>query len=229
MTEKKKAPTGRKWTVDTHPKREQIIKAIVSGRRSLRNIGKQYGISIACISGFLKEHLLPQAAAAKIKRDLSDGNKVLDEIDYVMDKMRKLYQACNEYLTDPTNKERYELGPRGDQIDVVYIDASGDMPVRRKETLQAIFDRLAKKKITMLETKSRYADPRKLIIDTAAVLTKQLETIAKIHGLIKEGVNINITQIKQWPEIKTIIIDATKDAPDIKKKIIHGLAQIVGS
>ena len=80
MTEKKKAPQGRKWTVDAHPKKAQIVKALIAGKRSFRNIGEQYGISTTCIHDYLKEKLFPEAAEAIQKRN-RDGDYILDQIE----------------------------------------------------------------------------------------------------------------------------------------------------
>ncbi len=57
---------GRKWEVEQHPQRKQIVKAIVRGD-SLRNIKKRFGISIASLSRYLNEKLIEQFKRAKEK------------------------------------------------------------------------------------------------------------------------------------------------------------------
>lgn len=176
---------------------------------------------------------------AQVQRNLSDGKLVLEEIDYIMSRMKKLYDACDEYLTDPKAPDKYTLIPYAHELDILYTieetmkDARGGSytkTVKIRDNLKNILDRVMDQVGgDFVEVKYKHADPRRLIIDTAAVLTKQLETIARIHGLIKEGVTINITQIQQWAEIKMIIFDATKNSPEIRQRIVNGLAQIAGA
>jgi hypothetical protein len=188
--------TGRKYTVDTHPDRDKIIKAIIRGETSLRNIGKQYGVSIACLAGYLKDKLAAQSAKVLAKEEDKNGANLLQRIETIMVRMQKLYDACDDYLQDPENGERYYLGPRAHEMNVVYETRSGKKTMRKKATLSRLLEQLAKKKMDPVEVYTKYADPRKLIIDTASVLSKQLELIGKItQQLPQADTTVNVLVI----------------------------------
>jgi hypothetical protein len=193
---------GRRYTVDTHPDRDKIIKAIIRGDQSLRNIGKQYGVSIACIAGYLKDKLAVQSAKVLAREGDKNGKSLLGRVETIMTRMQKLYDACDDYLQDPQNGEKYYLGPRAHELQVVYEEPAGKKTRRRKASLDYLLKtKIAKNKLP-LEVSSKYADPRKLIIDTAAVLSKQLELIGKItQQLPQEGnTTVNVLVINPKSE-----------------------------
>lgn len=68
------------------------------------------------------------------------------------------------------------------------------------------------------EINYKIADPRKLILDTANTLNKQLELIARLQGELQD-VTVNITQTSEWKEIQTTILQVTKDYPEVREKI----------
>lgn len=44
----------------------------------------------------------------------------------------------------------------------------------------------------IIKVESKISDPRKLILDTAQTLSKQLELLSKIAGVVKEVANIDV-------------------------------------
>jgi hypothetical protein len=216
------------WAVEEHPKKTQIIKSLISGV-SQRTVGDRYDISKTAIQRYLTKHLAEVAAKAVTERTLTDGNSVLTEIEKIIHRMRMMLDACHEYLQDPDNKEKYFLGPRENEIDVVYREF--DEEGKPSETKRATLEELRKEIATgrqVLSVHYKYADPRRLILDTADTLTRQLELIGKIQGLVQD-VTINISRIECWPEIKIAIFDETKDAPEIREKIVARFAKIAGA
>lgn len=181
---------GRKLRVDTHPKRSAIIKAIIKGE-PYRRIARTYGLSENAVGRYLREKLATKMAKAKEVQNDLDGSMVLAEIEKIMVRMRMLYDACHEYLLDPDDKTRYELGPRAWEIVVTYLD--GDIKTPKKRNLQLLLDDMNKngdepeRRKLWLEVKYKHADPRKLIIETAATMTKHLELMARICGELKDS------------------------------------------
>jgi DNA repair exonuclease SbcCD ATPase subunit len=76
------------------------------------------------------------------------------------------------------------------------------------------------------EARSGEEKDNHLAIKAIAEIRKGLEFLAKIQGMIQE-VNINVTQIEQWTTIKQIILDTTKDYPEVREKIVDGLAKTI--
>ncbi|MDR1306027.1 MAG: hypothetical protein LBK74_00445 [Treponema sp.] len=185
-----KVPQGRKYTVDTHPDRERIIAEIINGDRSFRNIAERYGIPVTCISTYLNKKLIAQAASVLADDGGEKGTALLTRIESVVKRMQRLYDACDEYLRDPSRPDRYDLGPRAWEIEVSYRFPDPKNPKKLtagRDTLNNLLMRLEERKIHPTGIRFRHADPRKLIIDTAGTLTKQLELIAKIKGQIFGG------------------------------------------
>jgi hypothetical protein len=191
---------GPKWGIDEHPKKEQIVRALVAGKDSLRNIAKHYGLSAAALSRYLSGRLAPQAARVLEAKEMLDGFALIDQIRTVSARMQKLYDACDEYLTDPANPARYELGPRAWEIDVIYkaVEQSkpqgdelfDDLPeateVRKKESLDVLLKKIERAGYEPVAVQQRQEDPRRLIIKTAEVLSKQLELVGRILGEVRE-------------------------------------------
>jgi hypothetical protein len=152
--------------------------------------------------GYLKDKLAASAAKVLAKEGDKNGKGLLDRVEAIMTRMQKLYDACDEYLQDPENGEKYYLGPRAHELRVVYEEPSGKKTVRKKATLDHLIKTLKAKGKTPLEVSSRYADPRKLIIDTASVLSKQLELIGKITQQLPQegGSTVNIMVINKKSE-----------------------------
>jgi hypothetical protein len=178
---------GRMLRVETHPEKDQIIKSLIKGQ-SYRSIAKKFSISNAAILRYMNSKLAAKIARSKRAAEEFTSSRAMDEIRTVMERMTMLYDACHEYLKDPNDPRRYELGPRAWEIEVTYLD--GDKKTPRKDNLQLLLDRVEKKgkeRKTWLEIKYKHADPRKLIIDTASTLTRQLELIARICGELKDS------------------------------------------
>ena len=66
---------GRKWEVEKHPKKQQIIKAITRGD-SFRTIGGRFGISKSAIYRYLNEKLVKQYERAREKGLETDGENL---------------------------------------------------------------------------------------------------------------------------------------------------------
>ena len=132
--------------------------------------------------------------------------------------------VMNTFQT-PENPERYDLAPRAGEIEVVYniTDTVTGQIQRRKDTLQCLLDRLAGAEENPVKVSMKQADPRLLLLDTASIMTKQLELIAKIEHAIPDT-RINLTVNGHWQILEQIIYDATEDAPEVRKRIVEALS-----
>ena len=102
----------------------------------------------------------------------------------------------------------------------MYMDDSENRGVMKRDKLDVILANKGKGRAVSVHY--RHADPRKLILDTAKVLTIQLELLARISGEIKD-VTINIINTPVWIQLQQIILDATKDRPEVRKQIADAL------
>ena len=187
----------RKCEIDNHPKKSQIIKALIN-RVPYREITKRYGVTKAAQSRYLNQKLLGRAARTEKAKELTDGENIMKEIVRIMERCEKMYDACDRYLKDPDNPEQYYLGPRAEDIEVVYVDEieTGEKTkiIREKKLLSEML----KEAYTGTEVKSirsKHADPRELLLKTANTINNQLELLARIKGQIIDQMNINAERV----------------------------------
>jgi methyl-accepting chemotaxis protein len=212
-------------TVEKHPKRLEIEKAIIDGV-SYRKIAARYKITQPSVYRYIQAHLVPKLVGAIKKQEEQEGQDLLARIEKIIKRLQKLYDACDEYLKDPENPDRYELGPRSWEIDVIYrtVEPDTDKMIVRKESLQSLLEKIDREGYQPWEVKFKQADPRKLLIDNANSLNRQLETIARLHGHIKDTVQ-QVTVNNYWGDIQAVIIGATEGYPEVREKIINGIEQ----
>ena len=169
---------------------------------------------------FLKARLGPQIARVRAEEQVRDGETAVKQINKVMVRVQKMYDACHEYLQDPEDPDKYYLGPRGDEIDIAILEYDkDDKPIRKKRSLQTIIDEInGSDGRTVTEWHYKHADPRRLLLETAKVLNTQLELLARISGELK-NINVSIIGTPVWIQIQQIILDATKEHPEIRRKL----------
>ena len=220
---------GRRVTVESHPQRDAIVKAVISGRKSYQDIAERYAIPKSTLCFYVKERLMPAAAKVKAVEQKKEGDAFLNRIETAMVRVQKLYDACDEWLTDPKNPDKYSLDERADEVVVIYNEAvasmNGDVKmVRKSDLLQELLDRIETHSTkTVIKLDSKRTDPRKLILDNALVLNKQLELLAKIQGLVKDNLNVTVNAENIYTNIVQVIASATKDYPEIRERIIGEL------
>ena len=217
----------RRPEVDQHPAKQQIIRALVRGD-TYRAITEHYGISRAALTRYLNTHLVQRAAKARAQMELDDGANVLEILKVTMARMQKLYDACDEYLTDPWNPERYDLGPRAGDVTVIYRGPGDDAAVGlRKARLSELLTLLEDEGLRVIHTEWRHADPRELVIKTANAIGRKLELAAKLLGVLVPGeekaVRVTINQV--WIDMRAIIMKATEGYPEVRERIAQGLLE----
>lgn len=224
----KKKP-GPKPKVDTHPKKTQIVNALVRGE-GIRMISDRFGISQTSLKRYLKDHLIPRAANEQAKRSLRDGDFILDELDEIMTEIKNYIKSSADYLRDPEDPEKFFIGPRAEDIEVVYYKkppkgAEMWKTVKTKSTIQKLLYKIEGEDYNITDWKFLNADPRKLYLEGYNTLIKYLSLLAKIKGEIKD-VKININMIEEWPLIVAMLLKSTAGFPQVKEKIVAGLHSI---
>lgn len=217
---------GRNWAIEEHPQRETIIQDIIKGDKSLRSISKQYDINIASVCRYLSEKLTDKAAKVLAARDEKHGTDFIAEALQQDERVQKLLDACDRYLTDPADPSRYELGPRAWEIDIVYrtVEPDTDKMITRKESLQALLDKIDNAGYQPWEVRMKQADPRKLLLEASNNLRSTLELRAKLAGkLIENQTTVNVNLNQYWVKFKQIIFDATEKHPEVRARIIQGM------
>ncbi|MDB5057251.1 MAG: hypothetical protein JWO59_723 [Chloroflexi bacterium] len=136
-------------------------------------------------------HDLPFVAevAYQERKPAQHGINVMAELERCFGRVNKLFDACDVWLTDPRDASRYDIGPRAGDVDVVYeiTDNALGVVIERKHArlswLQAALEKQAKEqgtRLRILQGETKYADPRKLVLEAAAQLRGQLELLVDL-------------------------------------------------
>lgn len=116
---------SRRYTVDTHPKREQIIRDLAKGELPFRDIAKKYNLTKSALHRYMKDALIPRAAEIKAQ-ETKTGEDLLKELEAIKAKAYKMLDACDVYLEDPENPGKYYLGPQATEVKVTYKEPLED-------------------------------------------------------------------------------------------------------
>jgi Mg2+ and Co2+ transporter CorA len=109
----------------------------------------------------------------------------------------------------------------------VLTDGDGkETRIRKKATLQELLERAIRDDEEIIKVESKTADPRKLILDTAQTLNKQLETLAKIAGVVQEVTNVDVNVSVNTVLASTIVqvIQREVEDPEVVKRIVEGIS-----
>lgn len=181
----------RKSTIDKHPRKEEIIKDLVEGK-PYREIAAKYGVSTTALTRYRNNHIPKQVAKAEKKQERQEKKDIAwvqAQISKFLERNWMLSDACDEWLRDPRNPDKYYLGPRAFEVEVVYevTEWVGDQEKTRREvdTLQNLLDK-KKTGVVPLEVRSKHADPRELLHKLSTASVKQLELMVKINEQILE-------------------------------------------
>lgn len=214
----------RVHTIDRHPKRAQIIRALIRGV-TYKTVAAKYGVSIASLQRYMSDQLLPRAAQQALVTSEVTGRTVLKQTQDVMERLHKMYDACDAWLRDPGDPAKYAIGPRAEEVGIVYRGKDGALHRTHLSTL--LEEVRGKGGPRAVSIQMSMADPRRLILDTADTIGRQLDRIGRILGLIKD-IHIHITQIDEWPAIQALVINLAGQDPKRREQIGRALDKIIG-
>lgn len=193
---------SRHCTICQHPQRAEIDTEIAKGEL-YRNITKRFGMSPAALTRH-KAHiadLLKRAEERIENKSLREIGKTVKpeakaaldiqaELKGVFRRINLLFDACDRWLKDPDNLEQYDIGPRSEDIKVIFCPPGSKVP--KKERLHVILGMLEEHGFTIKTWEIKHADPRELVLKTAASLQGQLELVARLTGLLDTSAKVNV-------------------------------------
>lgn len=214
---------ARSCTVCSHHQREAIESALVA-KTPNRRIAAQFAVPETSLRRHAREHLpqvLAHAAqsarpvpnrriqsahvAAAVAVEETRGVNVLAQLERIFERVNKLFDACDEWLTDPDDPERYDIGPRAGEVKVTYFEQiAPELMVRRKATLEDLLQRLHGAGIQVDRTQTRVADPRKLVLDTAGQLVDQLRLLTDLIERVRNA--------QRMERLEALVVAAIEDA-----------------
>ena len=147
----------------------------------------------------------------KARQQPEKVQQVLEKLNERVDQVELMLDACHEYLLDPEDPTRYYLGPRADEVEVIYLEKHESGRVyKRRARLSQLLDKTGKLEVG---TDWRHADPRKLLLEVARTLEGILMTLSKIAGYVRppEHKTFNMTQINIY-ELKGSLRSSSSDS-----------------
>jgi hypothetical protein len=181
-------PAGKCATCN-HAESTEINRLIAAGT-TYKVISQQYGMDQASVSRHVKACIPRLLVSTRVARDIGGGIVVERQLEKTFAHINKLVDACDEWLLDPDGTGKYTLEPRSREINVVYDDYNDrddkGKPKRKKANLQELIGRLGEAgyEVDLLQSKS--ADPRELVLQSAAEIRAHLDFYAKLHGLYQK-------------------------------------------
>lgn len=213
----------RSCTVCTHPDREEIDRELVGGEASFRNIAERFSVSVAALHRHKADHVPEALRRARASQEQDDAIDVMAELKRCFERVNLLFDACDRWLRDPADPNRYDIGPRAEEIMVTYTEQGPDgKPVRRKAPLSELLGQAEgeHRTVTMVETK--HADPCDLVLKTAGRLQPQIELLAKLIGELDER-PVNILVSPEWLELRAVIVGALQPHEEARSAVLGAI------
>lgn len=216
---------ARTCTVCAHPERGAIDRALVDATTPYRSIAARYSVSGTALLRHKADHLLAEIVAAWQRERADSGAELAGELRGWMDRLTKLLDACDAWLTDPDDPARYDLNPRAHEVWVHYeeTDDSGRRPIvlRRKARLSDLLARVdgheAAGEVTLVEHK--VADPRKLIIDASKALEGHLRLLGELVGKLATAGTANFLVSPEWLALRGRMLAALAPYPEARRAL----------
>lgn len=191
-------------------------------------IARKYEVTSAAVSQRIKKLNLTTVTAAvapaESERYVSNKNDAISQLGLGLSRVNLLMDACDEWLRDPQRPERYDIGPRADDVEVIYTvtitTANGPQKQKRKKTLAELLgdvedgcddDGARFEQVEKGEYKT--ADPRELILKTVQESRQTVGAMTELAKLLAD-----MKAMQEWRE--TVLDAIGKVAPDVREQII---------
>ncbi|CAN5309012.1 hypothetical protein BH24GEM2_BH24GEM2_17950 [soil metagenome] len=215
----------RACTVCTHAERETIDRALVGGATS-RAIAAQHGLSNGAVHRHQTDHLPAAMVKGREAREEAAAVDLMTELNRCFHRINLLFDACDRWLRDADDPSRYDIGPRAEEVQVTYTEAGPDgKPVQRKKPLSDLLEQVEGRGRTIGLVETKYADPRELILKTAARLDSQLQLLGKLLGELKEGATVNVLIAPEWLQVRAVLLSELAPYPEARQAVAAALAR----
>lgn len=224
----------RHCTICTSPQRQDIDKALITPGLSLRDVASRFGLTKSSVTRHKREHLARALARVESERNETVAQyayrheaanrqhaiDVMSELVRQIDRFNKLSDAVHDWLTDPNDPERYDISPRADEVDVIYLDATdlseSGQPKRKRGKLSELVRRLEGERVYMDKMSFRQADRRELLLKAGDGLKNQLGLWVQIVDKLRD-----VSEIERF---KGAVLDAVAEAsPEVRDAIQESL------
>ncbi len=219
---------GPRCTVCTHEGRAAIDRALIGGESAPKVAAKYRGLTDDAVRRHASSHLPEHLAAAAEVRSVVSATQTLEQIDRCLERVNLLFDACDRWLRDPDDPSRYEVGPRAENVKVVYLERGEDGKMtRKKATIAELLERVAgvAPEIRLVEIK--HSDPRELVLQASKRLEGLSELLARIRGELPEP-TVAVLVSPAWLELRSRILGALEPYPKARQAVAAALVAHAG-
>jgi hypothetical protein len=178
-------------SVCTHPQRKEIDLALIRGEQSDRALAKQYQLTHYALLRHSKEHLGPDLQHTQLQQRRADQIDCNTELYKCFQRISKLSDACDAWLTDPDDPNVYTLEPRATELNVIYDKWDGERWIKKRATLSELLAGIEAPSLQVRVVESKLGDPRKLLLESCGEMSQQVERVGKLFGLFNNTVDRN--------------------------------------
>jgi hypothetical protein len=152
----------------------------------------------------------------------------MGQLEQALQRVNLLFDACDRWLRDAEDPSRYDVGPRAEEVSVVYVEAGYDgRPVRRKAPLSELLARVEGLDLTVRLVEVKHSDPRDLLLKTAGRLQGHLELLAKLVGELQpDGVTVNLLVSPEWQRTRAALLTALAAHPAARQAVAAALGEV---
>lgn len=241
---------ARPCTICAHPKLKDINRMLVDSvgvSSRFRQIAGRFGVGFRAVERHATKHLTDGLKKAVVKHaELVEETTQLDvlaRLGRLVVKAETMLDAADSWLRDPEDPTRYTLGPREHEVFVIWereVELGGGRTrtERTRERLAEILKRCGEKspsaprldEVMVVETK--FADPRKLLLDAVSALKPVLELLGKAYGQIRPDPAVTINaflETPEWAKVEGALLESLRPYPPALEAAGRALATIGGS
>jgi hypothetical protein len=188
----------------------KIDTALINGE-SYRSIAKRFSFSESSVYRHYKNHLPKSLIEAKESEETIHCETIKEDYDRNRAFIIKLLRACDEWLTDPANPDKYSLTPRDYEIEVIYLEYSdgNETPVKKKDKLSTLLSKVQGDGLIPISWETKSADPRELILKTVCRSNEMMKLIADLRE--KDRLEKELEELRE-------IIEGMRDKANGKHK-----------
>jgi len=174
-----------KSKVLSHPNKSDIDRALAAGE-SYRDIARRFNLSKDVIHRYANKQFPEQLAKQREIAEIKDAQALYKKIYLEIDRLERLEKSAEKYLVDPDNPELFSFEPWARDIDVVYWDRRGKIPVKRRLSLQTFIDEVRECQRELVEIKIKRKDPIDQFINAIRTVVPYLRLLGESLGVLKE-------------------------------------------
>lgn len=183
-------PAGNAYSIDKHPKKKAIIKDLLRGQTD-NAIANNYGLPVSCVRRYRNGKMMALISSIWDEEKVEASLTIEQRIEDIASRMRKMLQACDEWLQDPDDPDHYNMSPRAEEVDIIYTTEETDDKgkVFRKKTKARLSDILARmedKEMSPCGVFFHTVDTRKIMIETSRELASELRILAELQGQVRD-------------------------------------------